>query len=127
MSVAFYITLDKKDVDFETFVDGKSIAKVFDELIIFSQSNGLKSFEDYFYQDLSEFEEEFEGLDILEQIEPWYDAEEGISWVTDMINSLKIKSPEFATKYVIDDFKCYLDIFNYAKKIDAKWHLSIDI
>ena len=129
MGVAFYIELDKEDVDFETFVDGKSIAQAFDKLTIFSQNNGLKSIEDYVYQDVSEFAEEFEdmGMDVPEQMEQWYDAEEGISWATDMIKNLETKSPEFATEYVIDDFKCYLEIFENAKKVDAKWHLAVDI
>lgn len=124
MGVAFYVELDK-DVDFDTFVDGKSIAHVFDELTSFSKNSGLKSLEDYIYQDVSEFEEI--GMDVPEQVEQWFDADEGVSWATNMIKTLEAKSPEFATEYVIDDFKCYLDIFENAKKVGAKWHLAVDI
>jgi hypothetical protein len=128
MGVAFYIELDK-DVEFDTFVDGKSIAHAFDELTSFSKNNGLKSIEDYVYQDVSEFANEFEeiGMDVPEQIEQWFDADDGVSWAADMIKTLKAKSPEFATEYVIDDFKYYLEIFKNAKKVGAKWHLAVDI
>jgi len=129
MSVAFYIELDKEDVDFEIFVDGKSIAHAFEELITFSQNNGLKSIEEYVYQDLSEYVDEFEdmGMDVPEQVEQWFDAQEGITWATEMINNLKEKAPKFSSKDIIDDFKCYLEVFENAKKVDAKWHLAIDI
>ncbi len=129
MSVAFYIELDQEDTDFETFVDGKSIAHAFEALTSFSKSNGLKSIEEYVYQDISEFADEFEGMgmDVPEQMEQWFDAEEGIIWATDMINTLKTKSPAFSSKEIIDDFKCYLEIFENAKKVDAKWHLAVDI
>ncbi len=129
MSVAFYIELDQEDTDFETFVDGKSIAHESEALTSFSKSNGLKSIEEYVYQDISEFADEFEGMgmDVPEQMEQWFDAEEGIIWATDMINTLKTKNPAFSSKEIIDDFKCYLEIFENAKKVNAKWHLAVDV
>jgi len=60
-------------------------------------------------------------------MEQWFDAQEGITWATDMINNLKTKTPEFSSEDIIDDFKCYLDIFENAKKVDAKWHLAVDM
>ena len=129
MGVAFYIELNKKDVDFETFVDGKSIAHAFEALATFSQSNGLKSIEEYVYQDVSEYADEFKdmGMDIPEQIKQWFDAQEGITWATSMINNLEEKAPEFSSKDIINDFECYLETFENAKKVDAKWHLTVDI
>ncbi len=67
------------------------------------------------------------GMDVPEQMEQWFDAEEGIIWATDMINTLKTKNPAFSSKEIIDDFKCYLEIFENAKKVNAKWHLAVDV
>jgi len=128
MGIAIYIELDR-DVTFETFVDGKSIAYAFDELSSFSKENDLQCIEDFIYQDMSEFTDEFEeiDMDIPEQMKQWYDAQEGISWVKEILETLEAKSPKFTTEDLRDDFRCYLEIFENAKKVGAKWHLAVDI
>lgn len=98
MSVAYYIVLDKEDVDFETFVDGKGIAQSFEELTLFCSDNNVKSIEHFIDQDLSEFMDELEGIDIPEQTEKWFEAQEGISWAKDLIDKLNSKPPKFPTK-----------------------------
>ena len=126
MSVAYFIVLDNEEVDFDTFVNGKAIAHVFDELVEFCETHQLKTIEDFHSQDATEFLEDFDDIEIPEQEILWFDAQQGIDWVTDLIQKLKTKKPKFATDALIEDLGEYLEVLYNTKKANAKWHLELD-
>ncbi len=126
MSVAYFIVLDNEEVDFDTFVNGKGIACAFDEINEFCESHELKTIEDFHSQDVSEFMEDFDDLEIPEQEIKWFSAQEGIDWASSLIDNLESKKPKFLTDEVIEDLQKYLEVFNNSKKVGAKWHLELD-
>jgi predicted metal-dependent phosphoesterase TrpH len=126
MSVAYFIVLDKDDVNFDPFVNGKAIAHAFDELESFCKLHQLKTIEDFHSQDLSEFMEELDEFEMPEQEEAWFTADEGIEWIVSLLAKLNSEKPAFASLAVYDDLNEYLAVFNNAKRAAAKWHLELD-
>lgn len=126
MSVAYFIVLDKDDVDFDPFVNGKAIAHAFDELASFCKQHQLKTIEDFHSQDLSEFVDELDDFEMPEQEEKWFTADEGVEWVTSLLAKLNSEKPIFASQDIYEDLKEYLEVFKDAKRVCAKWHLELD-
>ena len=126
MSVAYFIVLNDDEVDFDTFVDGKSIAQVFDALTEFCNSHDLKTIEDFHSQDVSEMLDEFDGIELPEQEEIWFNAEEGIEWVNSLIEKLQCENPSFLNKAILEDLNDYLEVFKNTRKSGVKWHLELD-
>lgn len=126
MSVAYFIVLDKEDVGFDPFVNGKAIAHAFDALESFCKQHQLKTIEDFHSQDYSEFMEELDDVEIPEQEEKWFTADEGIAWVTLLLAKLNSAQPAFASPDLYEDLNEYIGVFNNAKRAGAKWHLELD-
>ena len=126
MSVAYFIVLDNEDVDFDSFINGKAIGHAFDELVEFCETHQLKTIEDFYSQDASEFLEGIDDIEIHEQEVLWFDAQQGIDWATNLIQKLQTENPKFETAAVIEDLGEYLEVFNNTKKVNAKWHLELD-
>ncbi len=120
MSVAYFIVLDSEDPDFDPFVDGKMLAKYQDEVNALAERLGLKQFEDFLSQDLSEF-------DVPDMDDLWFEPSEGIKWVEVLIDHLKTNPealPEAAD--VLEDLEDYLNVFKEAGSRGLKWHLELD-
>lgn len=126
MSVAYFIVLDKEDVDFDPFVNGKAIAHAFNDLESFCKLHQLKTIEDFHSQDVSDFIEELDDIEMPEQDEAWFSADEGIEWVASLLTKLQLEKPAFASPEICEDLNEYLDVFNNAKRAGAKWHFELD-
>ncbi len=128
MSVAYFIVLEDEGLGFDTFVNGKSIANKHDELFSICKANGLKTIEDFFSQDASEFLDDFDDLEMPEQAQTvsWFGAQEGIDWAITLIEKLKADTTSFEAAPVIEDLIEYIEVFKQAKKHNVKWHLEMD-
>ena len=126
MSVAYFIVLDNAEVGVDTFVNGKAIAHAFDELTNFCKAQGLKTIEDFHSQDISEFMEDFDDVEIPEPEILWFDAQEGIDWITSLLEKIESQNPDFTTEAIIEDLREYLEVFKKTKTVGAKWHLKLD-
>lgn len=126
MSTAYYIALDR-DVDFDTFVNGKGIAEVLEPLSAFCKEHGLKTIEDYYSMDVGEFLDEVESPDNSNTNVEWYDANEGIQWIDEMVGLLSTEHTEFRVEHLIEELKEYKQVLERAQKAGAKWHLELDI
>ncbi len=121
MSVAYFITLDSDDPGFDAFVDGKVLTRHVDSVNAIAADIGLKQFEDYAFQDLSEFG----GPDMDEQ---WFDAAEGIAWATALRAHLRNHPGAVGDAAgVIEDLDDYIRVFEEAESRGLKWHLELDL
>jgi hypothetical protein len=124
MSVAFYIVLDNDDPGFDTFVNGKALAKESEKLDAICQKLELPKFDDFVSMsadDMSEFIEDDAELPAME--EKWFDAEDGLKFVNALIAHIK-DMKNF--KAVSEELGEYANILSKANAIGAKWHLAID-
>lgn len=120
MSTAYFIVLDNDDAGFDAFVDGKLLTKHLDAVNRVATGLGLKHFEDYANQDLSEF-----GGPDMPPV--WFDAAEGVAWVEAVMG--KLRETPLATgddEAIIDDLEDYRRVFREAGERGLKWHLELD-
>lgn len=129
MSVAFYIVLDNDEPGFETFVNGKALAKDSEKLDAISKKLGIPTFEDFISMSADDFEDLLdEEAEIPEQEEKWFSADEGIAFVQAMANYI-VSNPSAVKnqKAVLEDLEEYAQVLSSAKAIGARWHLNLDI
>lgn len=131
MGASIYIVLEKDDVDFDWYVDGKVIANVAEEIENLCKEHNLKSMGDYISHDESAFMAEEFGLEDIEPTEPkWFDAQEGIDLVNSLLQTIKAKNIEFKTDYSMDEVKeelqYYIEVLEKAKEFNIKWHFDYD-
>lgn len=120
MSTAYFIVLDDDDPGFDSFVDAKVLTKNLDFVNGIARELGLKQFEDYAFQDLSEF-----GGPEME-IE-WFDAAEGLSWASAILEQLRGNPDDVVdAEGIIHDLSDYIRVFEEAKIRALKWHLELD-
>ena len=120
MSTAYFIVLDRDDPDFDAFVDGKMLTGEIDPINKLAEKLGLKHFEDYAFQDLSEFG----GPDMEPE---WFDAAEGLDWASGTLQRLR-EEPETVKDVdgVVADLEDYVRVFEEAGRRGMKWHLELD-
>jgi hypothetical protein len=127
MGVAYFIVLDKEDPGFETFVDGKAVARASHSIRAICDKLGLKSLDDL--TSFGALDEQFDvPKEYREEDTPWFEPHEGIEWVgalCDYIetNPSSVKDPD----RVLSDLDEYESVLKMAANIGAKWHLELDI
>ena len=126
MSVAYFIVLDVDDVEFDTFVNGKHVAAVFEELCAFCRLKGLKTMEDFLSQDVSEFLDELELDEFGDSTPEWFAAAHGVDWLQQLLQEIEVAEPDFASKAVIADLTEYQRVLKHASDIGAQWHFELD-
>lgn len=120
MSTAYFIVLNSDEPGFDAFVDGKMLTRQLAAVNKIACSLGLKQFEDYTFQDLSEFG----GPDLDPE---WFDAAEGKDWATGILDHIR-EHPESVrdSEAVAEDLEDYVRVFSEAGKRGLKWHLELD-
>jgi hypothetical protein len=129
LSVAFYIVLDNDEPGFETFVNGKSLAHEAEKLDGISKKLGLSTFDDFIAMSADEIEDLLgEDVEIPEQEEKWFTADEGLAFVDAMSKYIRANPTSVKDQQaVLADLEEYADVFSKAKGIGARWHLNLDI
>lgn len=131
MSIAYYVVLDIEDPGFDTFVNGKAVARASEKLAALCHRTGLQPLDSFMGQSLDDFEdfldEDIELPDDDGQAK-WFEPAEGIALIESLISAIQ-QSPAsvpFADA-VLEEFEEYKAVLEQALKIKAKWHLALDI
>ena len=125
MSTAFYIVLEKEEVEFDTFVNGKSIAQVADNIFELCESNSLKTLEYFISQDPTEFLDDFDLPGEFKH--QWYDAQEGLDYFDSLVSLINENACGINKGEVISDLNEFIGVLQKAKQKNIKWHLELDI
>lgn len=131
MSVAYYIVLDKSDIDFDSFVNGKSLARAWDALSPTVKKLGLRDIEDFVSCDPEELADILEDLGAGDSVEvpeeQWFEPTEGLEWILKLSEYLQ-KNPKALQNSadVLSDLNEYKEVLEAAKKMNARWHFSVD-
>ncbi len=128
MSSAFYIVLDNDEPGFDTFVNGKTLAKESQKLDAICDKIGLPKFDEFVSMsadDMAEFVGDVAEFSAME--EKWFDAEEGLKFVNTLITHIRTNPNNMNNlKKILEELWEYADVLGKAKAIGAKWHLAID-
>lgn len=131
MGVAFYIELDREELEIDN-IDGKSVAKAMEKLTEIAEELGILPLESFMGQSMDDFSDLIDEEIILEDGSDggakWFSPEDGIATIDALVGALskeptRIKS---VTK-VLEDLADYRAALTTAQKAGAKWHLAIDI
>jgi hypothetical protein len=129
MGVALYIVLDKADPGFDTFVNGKAIAKEGTNLDAISKKLGIPKFEDFISMSSDGLADVLgDDVEIPQQPVKWFSANEGLSFIEALTSHVRANPTSVKDQSsVLADLAEYLEVFGKAKEIGAKWHLNIDV
>ena len=129
MGVAYYIVLDNAAPGFDTFVNGKALAHESERLDAISKKLGIRTFEDFLSISAADLEGMLgDDVEIPEQDVKWFSADEGLSFVQKLLQYIRANPSSIAnSQNVLEDLEEYAALFQKAKGIGARWHLTLDI
>lgn len=127
MGVAYFVSLDKEDIDFEYELDGKRLAKAADKLNQIAKANGMEELESFFGMGGDDLSDILGDEDISRE-EQWFEAAEGVKYFEALkallvANDASIKN----AKGIIAEIGDFIAVLKKAEAAGAKWHLAIDI
>ncbi|MDJ0840974.1 MAG: hypothetical protein QNK37_30970 [Acidobacteriota bacterium] len=128
MSVAYFITTED-EVDFDTFVNGKAIARAGLDLDRVCRRLGIQEIADFYRQEVEDLGEDVEGLDADDEEETsWFEAEEGLNWALALLDHLEENPGELEqSDSVIEDLKEYVEVLGQLEADGVRWRLEMDL
>jgi hypothetical protein len=130
MGFAYYIILDNKEPEFDTLVGGWFIANDIHKLSSICRRHKIKLLEDFITMSPDDIYDMLgDDVDLPEEYrEKWFTADEGISLVTTLINHIRENPKDVKNADgVLKDLTDFLNLFEKARGIGAKWHFNVDI
>ena len=129
MSVAYYIVLDHDNPGFDTFVNGKSLAKETERLDAICEKLGIKKLDDFLAMSEGDLSDMLgEDIELPEgEGEQWFSADEGITFIAALTAQIRAYPKEVKNaEGVLEDLAEYAEVLEKAKGIGAKWRLAMD-
>lgn len=133
MSVALYIVLcSEGELDFESFVNGKTLGRHGDCLEGIAKSLGLRPLMEFFSIDPGELEGMLDPDVAAGDLPPppaeeWFDARDGLTTVTGLIAHLKGEGRDTPhASGLLSDLHEFKSLLSEAAKAGLQWHLSVD-
>lgn len=132
MSVALYIVLEKKILDFDHHVNGHALGRAGELLDALAEKAGTKPLMQFFsapQEELSEFAASH-GLTVEENgtlfpPERWFMAEEGLAAIRGLREAARTEGIDNLEK-IMADLDQFDLVLNKAKEHGVRWHLAVD-
>jgi len=127
MGVAYFNVPDNKDPGFDTFVNGKAIARAREAIYTITEKLGLKGIDDL--TSFGDWDDEFDVPEELREVETlWFEPGEGIEWINAIhrhieSNRSSVKQPD----RVLEELNEYAQVLEQAARVGAKWHFQMDL
>jgi hypothetical protein len=132
MGGAYYIVLDQPNPGFDVFVNGKFMAQDTKAIDRIAKKLGVRKPLDWFSMNPEDAagmleDEGVDAADVALPPEQWFDAGEGLQWVTALRDHIRANPKAVKNAPgVLSDLDEFANVFTQAKAIGAKWHLTID-
>jgi hypothetical protein len=119
--------LDNKSPGFDTFVNGKAVARSREAIYAITEKLGLKGIDDL--TSFGELDEEFDVPEELRETEtPWFEPSEGIEWVAAIRRHIEANRSSVKQRdRVLEELNEYEQVLHQAAKVGAKWHFQMDV
>ena len=130
MSAAYFVVLEEPNPGFNTFVNGKALAKAATNINRIARMLGLKTLEEYVSADLTEYfddeEDDFHGT-VADAHIVWFDPDEGLDWATKIAAYIEENPGDVHdADHVTEDLVEYQELFRNAVESGIRWHLEVD-
>jgi len=126
MSLAWYIVPEREIPGFDTFANGKALAKANDVLEAIATRHSVRPLMSFFSPSTDEVIAfaQSEGANLPKAIEKtWFTAEEGLRTVNLLLESVEKDSTSGRVVKDLEDFRRVLETL---RKCDVRWHLAVD-
>jgi hypothetical protein len=126
MSLAYFITVNHADPSFDTFVNGKFVAREVETLNQLALQLEVTPFDGFLSLDES-LAEEFDIDASNAPVNVWFTAEQGLETIDALIKHLE-QHPKAVknVKGILGDLQEYQTVLNQVKAKGLRWHFEID-
>lgn len=133
MAASMYIVVEGIDPEFDTFVNGRSLARHEDALEKLALALGVRPLIEFFSADensMSLLIEEGAGdQELLQRLPPpqWYSPADGLKTVHALIKSLQDDPQQLGSegKQVLSELKEYSEVLEKTSDRKLRWHLAV--
>lgn len=133
MAASMYIVVEGEDPGFDTFVNGRSLARHEDALEKLALALKVRPLIDFFSADENSMalliEEGAGDQELLRRLPPpqWYSPAEGLQTVEALVEALRDDPQQLGTegKQVISELKEYAEVLAKARDRQMRWHLAV--
>ena len=128
-----YIVVEGEDPGFDTFVNGRSLARHEDALEKLALRQGVRPLIEFFSADENSMalliEEGAGDQELLRRLPPpqWYSPADGLKTVHALLQALEDDPQQLGTegKQVISELKEYQEVLEKTKERELRWHLAV--
>ncbi len=128
-----YIVVEGEDPGFDTFVNGRSLARHEDALEKLALSLGVRPLIEYFSADENSMalliEEGAGDQELLRKLPPpqWYQPADGLKTVQALLQALRDDPQQLGTegKQVLSELREYAEVLEKARDREMRWHLAV--
>lgn len=128
-----YIVVEGEDPGFDTFVNGRSLARHEDALEKLALSLGARPLIEFFSADENSMalliEEGAGDQELLRKLPPpqWYQPAAGLKTVQALLQALRDDPQQLGTegKQVLSELKEYAEVLEKARDREMRWHLAV--
>jgi hypothetical protein len=133
MAASMYIVVEGEDPGFDTFVNGRSLARHEDALERLALRLGVRPLIEFFSADensMSLLIEEGGGdQELLRRLPPpqWYSAGEGLKTIEGLVNALEEEPQQLGTEgeQVLAELMEYRRVLRKTQEREMRWHLAV--
>lgn len=133
MAASMYIVVQGEDPGFDTFVNGRSLARHEDALEKLALRLGVRPLIEFFSADENSMslliEEGAGNRELLHRLPPpqWYSAEDGLVTVEALVNALKHEPQQLGTEgeLVLSELLEYKKVLQKTRDRQMRWHLAV--
>ncbi len=125
MSLAYFIVVNSADTGFDTFVNGKFVAKEAEVLNQLAAKLDVMPLDEFL--SMTELREEFDVDPSTAPVNLWFKAEQGLKTIDTLITHLE-QNPKAVrnSKGILEDLHEYQNVFDQVKAKNFEWHFEID-
>jgi hypothetical protein len=133
MAASMYIVVEGEDPGFDTFVNGRMLARHEDALEKLALRLGVRPLIEFFSADYNSMalliEEGAGNQELLGRLPPpqWYSAAEGLATVEALVKELEHEPQQLGTEgeHVLAELLEYRKVLQKTKDRQMRWHLAV--
>jgi hypothetical protein len=133
MAASMYIVVEGEDPGFDTFVNGRSLARHEDALEKLALQLGVRPLIEFFSADENSMalliEEGAGDQELLRKLPPpqWYSPVDGLNTVQALLQALRDDPQQLGTegKQVLSELREYAEVLEKADERKLRWHLAV--